>query len=264
MINIRLAKLNRVITIFLPGVIYLLCFSGCSEPANSGSNTYLVPNNPTFEFESQGDRPPTAKTLFAMADILTTQGRDSECEFVMKRIIQEYPKFIPAYNSLAELQMRQGRINEAIETLNSGLRIRSGNPVLLNNLGMCWIVRRDYETALEMFTKAAGIMPENARYRANMGTVLALMGRDEESLSLFKQVLPEDRAIHNLSVIREVRKNAKPASATKCDTLDLKDTTKSREKTSDSFSVNSKLLQSDTPGTADKEKGDKANLGFKK
>ena len=264
MINIRLAKLNRVITFFLPGIIYLLCFGACSEPANSGSNTYLVPNNPAFGFERQANQPPTAKTLFAIAGILATQGRDSECEFVMKRIIHEYPKFISAYNSLAELQMRRGRINEAIETLNSGLRIRYRDPVLLNNLGMCWIVRRDYENALEMFTKAAGIMPENARYRANMGMVLALMGRYEESLSLFKQVLPEDQAIHNLSVIREVRKNAKPASATKFDNLDLKDTTKSREKISDSFSVNSKLLQSDTTGTTDKEKGDKANLDCKK
>jgi Flp pilus assembly protein TadD len=144
-----------------------------------------------------------------MAGILGTQGRDSECEFVLKRIIQEYPQFLPAYNKLAELQMRQRRVNEAIDTISSGLRIHSRDPVLLNNLGMCWLVRRDYETALGSFTKAAGIMPENTRYRTNMAVALGLMGRDEESLSLFKQILPEDQANDNLAVLREARKNVK-------------------------------------------------------
>lgn len=189
----------------------MLCYSGCSESASSGSNIDSVLDNSEHEFQKQANRPPTAKTLFAMADILATQGRDSECEFVLKRIIQEYPKFLPAYNNLAELQMRQGRTNAAIGTLQSALRIDSADPVLLNNLGMCWIVRGDYENALEMFTKAADIMPENARYRANMAVALSLMGREDESLSLFKQVLPEEQANHNLNVLREARKVVKPA-----------------------------------------------------
>ena len=235
MISVRLAKLNRVVSLFLPGIICLLCFSGCSEPATSRSNINLVPNNSQFRFERQANRPPTAKTLYAMADILAAQGKNLECELVMKRTIQEYPKFLPAYNNLAELQMRQGRMNDAIETINNGLRIYPKDPVLLNNLGMCWIVRKDFGNALEMFTAAAGIMPENARYRANMAVTLALMGRYEESLSLFKQVLPEDQANHNLSVIQEVRKGAKPASATQFNNLDLGDAAKSREKIPGSF-----------------------------
>ncbi|MHC4457656.1 MAG: tetratricopeptide repeat protein [Planctomycetota bacterium] len=226
MINIRWAKLNRVITFFLPGIIYLLCFGGCSQPASSGAKTHLVPDDSTIEYKVQADRPPTAKTLFAMADIFATQGRDSECELVLNRIIHEYPNFILAYNSLAELQMRHGRINKAIETITSGLRIRSEDPVLLNNLGMCRMIRRDYGKALDMFTKAAGIMPENARYRANMAVALALMGRYDESLSLFKQVLPEEQASQNVSVIRKVRKNAEQDSAAKPGALDLEEAKK--------------------------------------
>ena len=192
----------------------MFCYSGCSESASSGPNMDSVLDNSEHEFQKQANRPPTAKTLFAMADILATQGRDSECEFVLKRIIQEYPKFLPAYNNLAELQMRQGRTNEAVGTLQTALRVNPGDPVLLNNLGMCRMVLGDYENALDMFTKAAGIMPENARYRANMAVALSLMGRDEESLSLFKQVLPEAQANHNLNVLREARNIEKPASTT--------------------------------------------------
>jgi serine/threonine-protein kinase len=163
----------------------------------------LVRNNSELEFQRQADRPPTAKTLYAMAGILATQGKNAQCEFVLNRIIQDYPRFLPAYNSLAEVQMRQGRVNAAIETISGGLRIRPRDPVLLNNLGMCRIVHKDYEKALEAFTEAAGVVPENARYRTNMALALGLMGRYEESLSLFKQVLPEDQANHNLNILRE-------------------------------------------------------------
>jgi serine/threonine-protein kinase len=187
------------------GFIYILCVSGCSEPADSGTNTDWVMDKSELEFQTQDNKPPTAKTLYSMADILAKQGRDSECAYILKRIIQENPEFLPAYNNLAELQMRQGQTNTAIETLQNGLKVNSEDAVLLNNLGMCWIVRRDYENALKMFTRAAGIMPENVKYRANMAVALGLMGRDEESLALFKQLLPEDQASHNLSILQGAR-----------------------------------------------------------
>ena len=203
--DMRSGRLGIAISLYMVGFLCMFCVSGCSESADSGQKTDWAADQSDIEFQSQANNPPTAKTLYTMADILATQGRDSECEYVLKKIIQDNPKYLPAYNSLAELQMRQGKTNAAIETLRHGLTVNPEDTVLLNNLGMCWIVRRDYGAALEMFTKAAGIMPENPKYRANMAVALGLMGRDEESLSLFKQTLPEDQANHNLRVLQEAR-----------------------------------------------------------
>ncbi len=204
-------NLSRVI-LYL-GTIFICTFhlNGCSEPP--ASTVDPVTGNTRLESNTQANLPPTTKTLYAMSNILATQGKDSDCEFVLRRIIEQDPQFLPAYNSLAELQMRQRRINEAIETISSGLRIRPKDPVLLNNLGMCWTVSRNYENAMEMFTRAAGLAPENTRYRANMAMTLGLMGRYEESLSLFKQILPENQAEHNLTVIRLAKKRAEPDPA---------------------------------------------------
>jgi Flp pilus assembly protein TadD len=149
-----------------------------------------------------------------MADILATQGKDSECEFILKRIIYEHPSFLPAYNSLAELKMRQGQTKEAIKALQKGLEIEPETPLLLNNLGMCWIILQDNEMALEMFTKAAGLMPENPKYRANMAVALGLMGRGEESMSLFNQVLPVELAYQNLCVLRKTECTSDPNIST--------------------------------------------------
>lgn len=215
MINIRVTRLNHVMRVFVLSIICMICFSGCSEYVNSATNAYLVPKDPSPQFGNQSEPIPTDKTLYTMANILAKQGKDSECKAVMKRIMREYPNFFPVYNSLAELQMRQGRTNEAIETIHSGLYIRPQDTILLNNLGMCWLVRMEYENALGMFAEAAGIMPENVRYRANMAVALSLMGRYEESLSLFKQVLREYQVSHNASVLHEATKNANSISIAK-------------------------------------------------
>ena len=223
MINTSLIRHNFVTLLCITGFISILC-GGCSEPKASGTDTDWIMDQSEFDFQTQGDNPPTAKTLCAMAEILAAQGRDSECEYVLKKIIQDNPKFLPAYNSLAELQMRRGRTNAAIETLQHALKINSGDPVILNNLGMCWIIRRDYQMALKMFTKAAGIMPENVKYRANMAVALGLMGRDDESLALFRQVLPEEQARQNLSLLQEARSSENQVSKTiskSSDTLEV-------------------------------------------
>jgi len=211
--SIQLIALNQMVSLLGAVLICVFCLAGCLDSTHTQSNIDSVASRSQLEFQRQRNRPPAARTLYAMADIMATQGKDSGCEFVLKRIIREHPQFFPAYNSLAELQLRQGRVNEAISTISKGLHIHPRDPVLLNNLGMCWLIRRNYEKALEMFTKASGIVPQNVRYRANMAVALGLMGRYDESLSLFKQVLPEDKANHNLNILREARQSETSASA---------------------------------------------------
>ena len=178
---------------------------GCTETTTAVPAGGWAQSGADTEFEKQANRPATTKTLWAMADILSAQGKDAECEYVLKRIIQNDPKFLPAYNSLAELQMRRGQTNAAMATLQDALRIGPEDPVLLNNLGMCRLVQHDYENALKAFDKAAAMAPENTKYRANMAVALGLMGREEESLALFRQVLPEDQAARNMEVLRQAR-----------------------------------------------------------
>lgn len=206
--------LSRLV-LLLAGVLCLFFMAGCTQSVTSSSSMNSTADNSDLEFQMNSDAKPTAKTLYAIAEILAAQGKDSECEFVLRQVLREYPEFSPAYNSLAELFMRNARTKEAIEIILEGIRIHPTDPVLLNNAGMCWIVRRKYDKALDMFTQAAGLMPENVRYRANMAVALGLMGREEESLALFKQILPEDQAKHNLNILCRPGKNSQPGSQDK-------------------------------------------------
>jgi Flp pilus assembly protein TadD len=196
MLNNSSAKVCLIWAFVATGCLASGFISGCTvSQASAGS-----------AFES-AEPVPTAQTLYAMANLLSKQGRNVEYENLLKRITKEYPKFLPAYNDLAEFQMRQGRTAEAVETIDHGLLIYPKNPQFLNNLGMCRLIQMEYEKALAAFSDAAGLVPENEKYRANMAVSLALMDRYEEAQALFSQILEKDQADHNLNLLQKVARN---------------------------------------------------------
>ena len=113
------------------------------------------------------------------------------------------PKFVPAYCDLAELQLRRQRVDDARQTLGAGLKIAPGEPVLSNDLGMCYLRTGEYELALKWFQSAYNAKPEEPRYRTNAALATAMLGRYDDALTLYKQVLPEADAHYNLGVICE-------------------------------------------------------------
>jgi len=195
------------------GCLGAACLSGCSSSHRFKGMQTARERNTGPQSQMRQDRPPTQKTLFTMANILAAQGKDRQCEFVLRRCIEEYPQFMPAHNSLAELLMRQGRVNEAIAVLSAAVQIQPINPVLLNNLGMCMMIRKEYDKALQHFTQAAGVFPENRKYRANMATALGLLGRHEESQALLQQVLSDRDAARNAELLRQANEKAALPSA---------------------------------------------------
>ena len=176
--------------------------AGCELPSpGTPPQAANAQNAPPAEDPFDPDRPPTAKTLYLMADILTAQGKDAQAEQLYRRVHSQYPEFRPAYNAYAALLMRQRRIPEATKTLQAGLEQDPKDPVLLNNMGMCFLIRKDYPRALIYFTDAAAVVPENTRYRSNMATALALMGRKDEALALYSQILPKAEALANIQAL---------------------------------------------------------------
>jgi Flp pilus assembly protein TadD len=115
---------------------------------------------------------------------------------------------MPAYCDLARVRLKQRNVDGAVSVLEAGLKISPQDPVLLNNVGICQMTRGDHQKALEFFTQAAAINPNNPRYRANMAAALGMLGRYEESLALYRQVVPKEAAQQNLGVLRDARGKA--------------------------------------------------------
>lgn len=187
-------------------VILATAVLGCATvpgPSQAGSYSSHNTDN-SLLITSDSYEPPKAMTLYAMSRILVSQGKDDQGELVLARLIRMFPEFIPAYCDLAELRMRQGRVDDAIEGLSEGLQVAPRDPILLNNSGVCAILKHDYEGALNSFTLAAEVVPRDDRYRANMALALGMLGRYEESLSLYKEVLEPESADENMRIINEL------------------------------------------------------------
>jgi Flp pilus assembly protein TadD len=152
-------------------------------------------------FDMATDRAPSVNTLHAMARVMAAQGRDAECEVVLDKLIAEHPDFLPAYNELAELHMRNGSLLSAQTALELGLERAPEDTVLSNNMGMCLLLQQRYEDSLPHFARASAADPSDARSRANMATALGLLGRTDEALALFYQVMPPSDAHHNVAVL---------------------------------------------------------------
>jgi Flp pilus assembly protein TadD len=183
----------------------VLLAAGCNH--NGSAMSYDDGSQLGGAWQGAEDQPPTPRTLYAMSRILVEQGRDDQAKYVLTRIVRDHPSFLPAYVELAELQMRQRQTEAALDTLAQGLQRAPRDAVLLNNMGMVYLFRGENSQAMNFFRRASAESPDNARYRSNLALALGLMGRYDESIAAYKQVLEECDAHYNVAVICESRED---------------------------------------------------------
>lgn len=178
-------------------------------PAGCGvqRQTVQYPNWAETDFGSAAHRPPTAKTLYQMAKMLAARGRDVEAQTVLTTCLGRYPPFLPAYVEMADLHVRHRKFDAAIDILMQALERSPDDPIIHNNLGMCWLLRRDYEQSLAEFTKAAEASPDDARFRGNLALATGMLGLYEEALALYLQLVSPAQAHYNLALICEARED---------------------------------------------------------
>ncbi len=89
------------------------------------------------------NHPPNANTVYGMARLLRSQNKNGQAEFVLLGLLRNHPTFGPAYNDLAEIRMSQNRFDEAVEYLDQGIAVSPNDAVLVNNAGVCAVLKRD-------------------------------------------------------------------------------------------------------------------------
>jgi Flp pilus assembly protein TadD len=191
-------------------VTFAIALAGC-ESTPKAHDPYADAGAAEAMFEKSANRPPTPRTLRAMARILTAQGKDDQASYVLQSLMRQHPTYLPAYNDMAELHLRFGRVDEALASINQGLKLAPHDATLWNNRGMCRLMQGDYDQALQAFDAAVEAAPHDARYHANRATALGLLGRYDESLASFRKAVSPGEAHHNLAVLCEARGDAQRA-----------------------------------------------------
>ncbi|HEY7845420.1 MAG TPA: tetratricopeptide repeat protein, partial [Bradyrhizobium sp.] len=87
-----------------------------------------------------------------------------------------------------------GRHDEARRYYESALKIVPGEPSVLSNLGLSYMLTRELPKAEEALRQAYANPKADARVRQNLGLVIGLQGRFAEAEQIVKADLPPDEA----------------------------------------------------------------------
>ena len=113
-----------------------------------------------------------------------------------------------------------GRHDEARSYYMSALKIVPGEPSVLSNLGLSYMLSKDLPKAEEALRQAYANPKADARVRQNLGLVVGLQGRFAEAEQIVKADLPPDEAQANVAYLREMLKgnnkdNSRPGRASR-------------------------------------------------
>jgi Flp pilus assembly protein TadD len=101
---------------------------------------------------------------------------------------------------------QMGRHDEARRYYDSALKIAPGEPTVLSNLGMSYMLSKDLPKAEQTLRQAYASQKADARVRQNLALVVGLQGRFGEAESIAKADLPPDEAAANVAYLKEMLK----------------------------------------------------------
>lgn len=157
------------------------------------------------------------RTFYAAGRMFETQGNLSEAIEQYRKAIAAGHGHVLSYHRLGLVYSRAGRHDESIEMFRKAVELDPDNPVLHNNLGFELMFKKDWDGAVAQFDTAIEEQPRFARAHINLGMALSKLGRFDEALDHFRQVLPEPDAQYNLGLMyRAAQKYAEAAATFKC------------------------------------------------
>ena len=111
---------------------------------------------------------------------------------------------------------QMGRHDEARRYYASALKISPGDPGVLSNLGLSYMLSKDLPRAEETLRQAYASPRASARVRQNLALVVGLQGRFAEAETIVKADLPPDEAAANVAYLKEMlNRNDAPRNAAK-------------------------------------------------
>ncbi|MBI5130650.1 MAG: tetratricopeptide repeat protein [Rhodopseudomonas palustris] len=99
---------------------------------------------------------------------------------------------------------QMGRSDEARRYYASALKLAPGEPSVLSNLGMSYVLTKDLPKAEETLRQAYAGGRADARVRQNLALVVGLQGRFAEAETIVQTDLPPDEAAANVAYLKHM------------------------------------------------------------
>ena len=125
------------------------------------------------------DEPQLERAYFVLGNIYFQQGNFIEAEKMYIKVISLNRLNGPAYNNLANLYLKFGQKERAIEILKEG--VSTGYGKIFNNLALIYSRDGDLKLAYDYLKKGIEVSGEDIELYINMSVILSKMGRWEEA-----------------------------------------------------------------------------------
>ena len=99
---------------------------------------------------------------------------------------------------------QMGRHEEARRYYSTALKIVPGEPTVLSNLGLSYVLSKDLKRAEDTLRQASARGRTDRRVRQNLALVVGLHGRFQEAEQIARADLPPDEAAENIAYLRQM------------------------------------------------------------
>jgi tetratricopeptide (TPR) repeat protein len=120
---------------------------------------------------------------------LQRQGKLREAEKIYNRVLKAMPDNVDALNLLGAVKLQQGQIGEAQRVLSAAVKADPRAAGAWCNLGQALHALKRAPDALDCLDKACVLAPDDPAILNQHANVLVTLGRPEEALAEFRQVL---------------------------------------------------------------------------
>jgi len=140
------------------------------------------------------------------AILLADNGRVEDSILELAALVRDKKDFTPAYVYLSQTLMAQGRADDAVRTLDEGVRDNPGNYALLSTLGTLLVMNRMDDRAEAVLDKALTLIDFDPDAWNNLGGVRMRKGDFDKALECFDRAVSLDAtfalAYSNIGMVR--------------------------------------------------------------
>lgn len=133
---------------------------------------------------------------YNLGHLLQQTGRHEEAETWLRQATAQAPGYVRAWCDLGALLLEQGREDEAEGCFDAALQADPDQPVALYNKALLDQRRGRHAEACAGYERCRGRLPLTRGLALGHGACLQELGRLEEALVLYRELLAKDRAAY--------------------------------------------------------------------
>lgn len=134
----------------------------------------LAPHNPSI--------------YLALAELEAVEGNTETAKNYIRQALEEKSNYTAAVFLLAQIQINEGAISDAIQSVEAAGILEPRNPVVFFQLGLLKYNQSDWEGAAAAFERAVGLNTSYANARYFLGLTYHRLNRIPEAIAQFEQV----------------------------------------------------------------------------